>query len=140
MLTFTDKMDFYERWYNAMLVLYDWILHHFVHMPAQTELLKKHFGHLNSLPSIYDLRKNISVIFVNAHRSITYPRPSMPGMVQIGGAHIQPPKPLPNDFQQFLDEAKHGVIYFSLGTIVNASKMPKEKLNVFLGKNFVSIL
>lgn len=134
MLTFTDRMDFVQRWYNAMLSLYDHILNRFVHVPAQTEILQRYFGHLKPLPSIDELRKNISLIFVNAHRSITYPRPSMPGLIYIGGAHIKPPKPLPQDIQQFLDEAKHGVIYFSLGTIVNTSKMPKEKLKIFLGK------
>ncbi|XP_055295942.1 UDP-glucosyltransferase 2-like [Sitodiplosis mosellana] len=132
MLTFTDKMDFSQRWYNAMLSLYDYILHRFIHISAQTKILKRHFGHMEPLPSIDELRKNISLIFVNAHRSITYPRPSMPGLIFIGGAHIKPPKPLPNNIQQFLDEAKHGVIYFSLGTVVNTSKMPKEKLQVFL--------
>lgn len=72
------KVHFIPR-YNIMLSTYDWILHHFVHIPAQTTLLKKHFGHLDGpLPSITELRKNISVIFVNAHRSITYPRPSLP--------------------------------------------------------------
>lgn len=130
-------MDFGQRWYNTMLSLYDYILHRFIHIPAQTELLKRHFGHLEPLPSIDELRKNISLIFVNAHRSITYPRPSMPGLIYIGGAHIsRKPKQLPNDIQKFLDEAQHGVIYFSLGTVVNTSKMPKEKLQVFLGTKF----
>lgn len=134
MLTYTDKMDFGQRWYNAMLSLYDYILHRFIHISAQTEIVERHFGHLKPLPSIDDIRKNISLIFVNAHRSITYPRPSMPGLIYIGGAHIKPPKPLPADLQEFLDEATHGVIYFSLGTVVNTSKMPKEKLQIFLGK------
>lgn len=88
---------------------------------------------MEPLPSIDELHRNISIIFVNAHRSISYPRPSMPGLVYIGGAHIREPNPLPNELQTFLDDAKHGVIYFSLGTILNPSKMPKEKLNVFLG-------
>lgn len=131
---YTDKMNFFQRWYNAMLNAYDWILRRFVHFPNQNRLLKEHFGHLEGLPLVEELRKNISIIFVNAHRSITHPRPSMPGLVYIGGAHIKPPKPLPNDLQTFLDESKHGVIYFSLGTIVNASRMPKRQLNVFLGE------
>lgn len=58
----------------------------------------------------------------------------MPGLVYIAGAHIQKPQPLPNDLQQFLDEAENGVVFFSLGSVVNASKMPKAKLDVFLGE------
>lgn len=58
----------------------------------------------------------------------------MPGLVYIGGAHIKPPRPLPTDLQKFLDESPQGVIYFSLGTVIKGSKMPKEKLDVFLGE------
>lgn len=58
----------------------------------------------------------------------------MPGLVYIGGAHVKPPKPLPIDLQKFSDESEHGVLYFSLGSVVQGSKMPEEKLIVFLGK------
>lgn len=112
----------------------DLIIRHFIHIPRQMELIETHFGHLAPLPSFKELRQNISIIFVNAHRSITHPRPAMPGLIQIGGAHIKPPKPLPVDLQKFLDEAEHGVIYFSFGSIVKSSKMPTSKLNAFLGK------
>lgn len=133
LLTYTDQMNFFERWYNTILSGYDWFLRRFYHIPLQTKIAEKHFGHLEPLPSINELRKNISIIFVNAHRAITSPRPSMPGLIHIGGAHIKASKPLPSDLQQFLDEADNGVILFSLGSVVNASKMPKAKLNAFLG-------
>lgn len=54
-------------------------------------------------------------------------------MINIGGAHVKPAKPLPKDLQTFLDEAKDGVVYFSLGTVVQSSALPKEKLQAFLG-------
>lgn len=127
-------MNFAQRWYNTLVSSIDWIVRKFVHFRWQSQIATENFGHLGTLPSISDLRNNISIIFSNAHRSITDPRPSMPGIVYIGGAHIKPPKPLPTDLQTFLDEAKNGVIYFSLGTNVDPSKMPKEKLNVFIGK------
>lgn len=134
MLPYTDQMDFTQRWHNTMLSIFGYLVRRIVHNTLQTQLIKTHFSHLNDLPSIDELRKNISIIFVNAHRSITYPRPSMPGLIYIGGAHIKPLKPLPADLQTFLDQSEHGVIYFSLGTVVNTSKMPKEKLNIILGE------
>lgn len=137
MTTFTDNMDFGQRWYNSMLNLYESYLRYYVHFPEQNKIVGEYFGDIMPLPSIEEIRKNISMIFINAHRSIAFPRPSMPGLIYIGGAHVKPPKSLPNDLQQFLDEAKHGVIYFSLGTVVNASKMPKDKLNVFLGMKII---
>lgn len=56
----------------------------------------KEFG---PLPSIQELEKSISVVFVNTHRSLIPPRPTMPGMIDIAGAHVRPPKTLPNDIQ-----------------------------------------
>lgn len=55
------------------------------------------------------------------------------GQINIGGAHIKPTKPLPVELQRFLDEAKDGVIYFSLGSVVKSSKLPKDKIRAFLG-------
>lgn len=55
-------------------------------------------------------------------------------MIPIGGAHIKAAKPLPNEMKRFLDEAKHGAIYFSLGSVLQSSKMPKEWLQHFLSE------
>lgn len=55
-------------------------------------------------------------------------------VIPIGGAHIKPPKPLPNDLQRFLDESERGVIYFSLGSILRTSTLPKDLINTFLGE------
>lgn len=120
-----------------MLSWYESILRRYVHIPLQNEIARKYFAHLEPLPPISDLMKNVSIAFVNAHRSIASPRPLMPGLIYVGGAHIKKPKPLPSDLQTFMDEAKDGVIYFSLGTVVKSSEMPLEKLNMFLGiKNY----
>lgn len=55
----------------------------------------------------------------------------MPGIINIGGAHIKPPKQLPKDLKDFLDNSKHGVILFSLGSFVQSSDMPAEKVALF---------
>lgn len=56
----------------------------------------------------------------------------MPGIVYYGGAHIKPPKPLPTDIQEYIDNAEHGAIFFSLGSFVQSSELPKEKIDIFL--------
>lgn len=55
----------------------------------------------------------------------------MPGMINVGGAHIHPPEILPQDIQKFLDEATDGVIIFSLGSIIQSKDMPPGKLKTF---------
>lgn len=79
------------------------------------------------LPHVHDLERNISLMLINSHRSVDLPRPSMPGLIDVGGAHIQPAKPLPLDIQNFLDNATHGVVYFSLGSYMKSTDMPPEK-------------
>ena len=48
-------------------------------------------------------------------------------MVDIGGFHLKPPKTLPQELQKYLDEAKHGVIYFSMGSGLQSTNLPVEK-------------
>lgn len=60
------------------------------------------------------------------------------GTISIGGAHIKTGKPLPQDLQRFLDESKSGVIYFSLGTVVQSSKLPEGTIDAFLSKIYLS--
>lgn len=66
--------------------------------------------------------------------SVLKPFFSAVGTVSIGGAHIKEAKPLPKIFLKFLDESTDGAIYFSLGTVVQSSKLPKEKIQAFIGK------
>ncbi|KAJ8954683.1 hypothetical protein NQ318_011375 [Aromia moschata] len=55
--------------------------------------------------------------------------PLVPSMIEIGGFHVAPPKKLPKDLQDYLDNASEGVIYFSLGS--NLKKKRDMLLRVF---------
>lgn len=68
-----------------------------------------------NIPPISQMEKNISVMLLNSHAPLTTSRPTITGMVPIGGMHIYPPKTLPQDIKTFLDGAENGAIYFSLG-------------------------
>lgn len=140
MLPYTDKMSFGQRWYNSLVSTFDWILQKWIHLPAQNEIAKRHFGHLGPLPSVEEMIANVSLVLANSHRSLFHPRPSMPTLIHIGGAQVKKPKPLPADLQKFIDESEHGVILFSLGTVVPASEMPREKLNAFFSNRLSFVL
>jgi len=135
-LTYNDNMSFMERFYSVSLSLVDMMFRNYYYMPAQEALAKKNFGNLTyikkPLPSVAALEKLISVMLINDHRSISYPRPFMPGLVDIGGMHIKPVKPLPADIKKFIDEAKHGTIYFCLGSLLQAKNMPQDKIDSIL--------
>lgn len=78
------------------------------------------------------MNRNLSAILINNYTPLSSAGPTTDSMINVGGMHIYPPKPLPTDIQQFLDDAEHGAIYFSLGSQVQSKDMPIEKLRIFL--------
>uniref|UniRef100_A0A1B0D0T1 Uncharacterized protein n=1 Tax=Phlebotomus papatasi TaxID=29031 RepID=A0A1B0D0T1_PHLPP len=83
--------------------------------------------------SFEKMKKNISLFFVNDHFSISSPRPYVPAVVPVAGINIkQQPDPLPQKIQEFIDNAEHGVIYFSLGSIMKSTFLPPRILDTIL--------
>ncbi|XP_055588577.1 UDP-glycosyltransferase UGT5-like [Uranotaenia lowii] len=136
LLDYDDGMNFSQRIYNCIISSLDYIIREFDYLPKQNALAKQYFADLERqrgpLPSVQALQKNISLILVNSHPMLAKPRPSITGLVNVAGVHIPPPKSLPSELQRFMDEAKHGVIYFSLGAYMQSSEMPLEKRNTIL--------
>uniref|UniRef100_A0A182RDT2 UDP-glucuronosyltransferase n=1 Tax=Anopheles funestus TaxID=62324 RepID=A0A182RDT2_ANOFN len=135
-LSYEDDMNIFQRAYNVILSSFDSVYRRYKYLPQADQLAREVFGELakepDSLPSITELEQSISVILVNSHPILSIARPSIRGLVDIGGAHIRAPKPLPDDLRQFMDEARHGVIYFSLGAYMQSAVMPVEKRTAIL--------
>ena len=130
---YTDNMNFLQRIYNLGFSLIDVVVREFYYIPSMNKIAREHFSSLDApLPSVKDLEKSISVLLVNSHFAMIKPRPLMPGMINIAGAHIKAPQSLPNDIKSFLDDAEHGVIYMSLGSFVKSSEMPRNKIKTIL--------
>lgn len=53
-------------------------------------LLRMKFG--ETFPSVTELSKHISIMFVNTHYSLIGPKPLPPTVVEVGGVHIKEPK------------------------------------------------
>ena len=54
-------------------------------------------------------------------------------MIEVGGLHInRETKALPTNIQTFLDDAKDGVIYFSMGSILNGTFFPNDVREAFV--------
>jgi glucuronosyltransferase len=53
----------------------------------------KHIG--NDVPPLSVIARNTSLLLVNTHFSLNRPRPLVPGIVEVGGLHLKPPKKLP---------------------------------------------
>ncbi|RVE44213.1 hypothetical protein evm_011112 [Chilo suppressalis] len=89
-------------------------------------------------PSFSELRYNTSLVLGNSHVSLGRPTRLPQNYKPVRGYHINPEiKPLPNDLQKLLDNAKNGLIFFSLGSNVKSKYMPenlkRNLLKVFAG-------
>lgn len=92
-------------------------------------IVKKHFPRCTK--SYQELVSNVDLQLVNAHPAFGFIRPILPNTVQLGFLHIKPPKQLPRDLQEILDNSAQGVIYMSFGTIV-VDKLFEENIDSFM--------
>lgn len=125
-----DQMTFTQRLANTVYSILEKLLYNFYHMPKQQRLYKKLFP--QSKISFGEVRKNVSMIFMNSHVSSSAARPFMPNMIGIAGIHVQPAKKLPKDIQDFLDSASDGAILFSMGSAVQSTDWTPERRDAFV--------
>ncbi|RZB40113.1 2-hydroxyacylsphingosine 1-beta-galactosyltransferase-like, partial [Asbolus verrucosus] len=129
MLEYSSHMTFCERLVNSLIYVWNHLLYYFYVFPQQNKIIKKY---IPNGPDIDDVLYNGSLVLLNSHPSINQAVPHVPNMIEIGGFHVKPPKKLPQDLQEFLDSAKEGVIYFSLGSNLKSSQLPVEKRDALL--------
>jgi glucuronosyltransferase len=94
LMPFTDHMTIFQRMTNFMIHNYVLYYRKFHHLPIMDNIAQKYFG--KSTPSPSEIEKNISLVMVNTHYSLDYPRPLVLTMITVGGIHITPGKELPN--------------------------------------------
>lgn len=130
-LSFTDKMTIVERTGNMMMSLFESVYMAIAYDPLQKQIYEASFP--DPKPCLNTLKKDVSLVLLNTHFTLNYPRPYVPNMIEVGGMHInRVPNPLPPNIKDYLDNAKDGVIYFSLGTNIQSTKLPVEKRDALL--------
>ncbi|XP_053688373.1 UDP-glycosyltransferase UGT5-like [Sabethes cyaneus] len=130
LLSYTDRMTFWERFVNAAFTAFDRFFYSWVYLPNQKKYYDLAFP--NAKQSFEQQMKNVSLVFLNQHFTLSSPRPYPPNMIEVGGIQIEDPKPLPKDLQTYLDEAKEGVVYFCMGSNIQSKDLPAEKRDAFL--------
>lgn len=131
-LGYTDQMSFGQRLKNSLHSWFDDITMPILYEPKQRDLYNKHFGG-EGKPTLDEVKQNVSLILLNTHVTLGYPRPYAPNMIEVGGMHIRRSgEKLPADLQTFLDGAKEGAIYFSMGSNIKSSMFPPGKLTEIL--------
>ncbi|XP_018359613.1 PREDICTED: UDP-glucuronosyltransferase 2B23-like [Trachymyrmex cornetzi] len=117
-------VNFYEVWKQ----MYSWTNEHIV---IEDAIVKKYLG--EDLPHINEITRNMSIFLVNRHPAFVHGKPEQPNVVYYYGSHIAKiPDALPKNVKQFLDDAKEGFIYVSLGSHVKWEELPNNTLEAFV--------
>lgn len=85
----------WERFQNVIFSYYHIIFRKFYSVDKQNDLAKDIFSDIKDLPKVESLEKEAAVMLLNSHYSMSIVRPLLPNMIEIGGIHIDDPKPLP---------------------------------------------
>ncbi|XP_025198643.1 UDP-glucuronosyltransferase 2B2-like isoform X1 [Melanaphis sacchari] len=72
-----------------------------------------------------------SLVFMNTHYITDASRPMPVNAIPIGGIHLKPPKSIPNDILEFIENSPHGVIYFTFGSVISMSTLPDHIQSAF---------
>ncbi|KAL0968686.1 hypothetical protein UPYG_G00270200 [Umbra pygmaea] len=119
---FTDKMTFPQRVINVFAYIVGVQTMASMIVSTYKAVVQHHFG-----PDV-DFRTfflEADIWLMRTDFVFDFPRPTMPNMVYISGFQCKPPKPLPQDLEDFLQSSgEHGVVMMSLGTLV--SKLPED--------------
>ncbi|XP_060850466.1 UDP-glycosyltransferase UGT5-like isoform X2 [Rhopalosiphum padi] len=133
---YVAPMTFAQRAQNAVATLFNTWVNQLLYMPQQRAIMDEHFAYADheGRPDLETMLRNVSLTLVNSHPMIAPAAPYVPSYVQVAGMHTKPAGPLPADLKTILDSAEHGVIYFSLGSVVKSSKMPRETVSLLLSE------
>ncbi|KAK6038040.1 hypothetical protein COOONC_24456 [Cooperia oncophora] len=137
----TQRPTYFERiqnvWATAVYIYY-------THKTARetTEVFRRRYG--ANFPNLEDIAADSDVIFVSTDEFVDMPRPTLPNLVHIGGLGQDDSSgnggldkvsfslhklsdvlnELLQTFSEQMEKGSKGVVYFSLGTVVNTSSLP----------------
>jgi glucuronosyltransferase len=94
-LPYEDKMNFWERTHNTIVSALKHVGRQLIYVPKQNAVMQKYFNYTDNFPPVWELEYKTSLVFLNTHYTLSYPKPLSPNYVQVGGMHVKPPKELP---------------------------------------------
>ncbi|XP_077011603.1 UDP-glucuronosyltransferase 1A10-like isoform X3 [Tamandua tetradactyla] len=119
---FSDVMNFRDRVWNSISHLEE----HFLCQYFFKDVLKMASEIFQMPVTTYDLHSQVSIWLLRTDFAFDYPKPVMPNMIFIGGINCVPVKPLPKEFEAYVNASgEHGIVVFSLGSMV--SDIPEKK-------------
>ncbi|CAG7720378.1 unnamed protein product, partial [Allacma fusca] len=131
LIGYDERMNFGQRLFNFVRMLFDWAIMNLYYFPKMETIYRNALGD-PTLPSVSEIEKNASIVLINSQISFNPPRPLMPDIIEVGGMHLLPAKPVPKELDAFLNGSKDGFILFSMGSALKGSMMPENYRKMFL--------
>ncbi|XP_057380501.1 UDP-glycosyltransferase UGT5-like [Daphnia carinata] len=132
-LSFRDKMNFWQRTLNTVTGFLLVAFHHWYVVPIIDQASSRVLG-VDKATSVLEIEdRHLSLLLTNTHFSINYLMPTSPAVVQVGGMHCIPPKPLSSDLESFVDgSGDDGFIIVSFGSILKGAEIPDNVRHIFM--------
>ncbi|CAG4952911.1 unnamed protein product [Colias eurytheme] len=124
------KPSLYQRVERTIFDFYFKTLYYFVSQRNNQQELAKYF---DDIPPLEELAREIKVLLIYHNFILTSSKLFPANVIEVGGYHVSESKPLTGDLRKFIDEAEHGVVYISFGSVIKSSVMPDDKLQAILG-------
>ncbi|XP_049875112.1 UDP-glucosyltransferase 2-like [Pectinophora gossypiella] len=86
----------------------------------------------DDIPPLEDLARDIKFLLLYQNFVLTGSRLFPANVIEVGGYHVSKAEPLTRELKKFVDDAEHGVVYISFGSVVKSSTMPAEKREAVL--------
>ncbi|XP_033220022.1 UDP-glucuronosyltransferase 2B33-like [Belonocnema kinseyi] len=123
--SFSDKMSLVEKFWNVVYTTWTRLYHKFVHLPRAQKIAEK----ISPGTSVFEIDRNFSLVILGNNHIFGYPKPLLPNIIEVHSLQIgDHPGNLPQEIQEFLDNANEGTIYFSLGSNLQTSQLPTGAL------------
>ncbi|XP_019818415.2 UDP-glucuronosyltransferase 2C1-like isoform X3 [Bos indicus] len=122
----TDKMTFRQRLENWLLYTVSDMIYSYYIFPEWDEYYSKVLGKPTTLCEIMG---KADMWLFRSYWDFEFPQPYLPNTEFVGGLHCKPAKPLPKEFEEFVQSSgKDGVVVFTLGSMIK--NLSEEKSNM----------
>uniref|UniRef100_A0A1Y1MYN2 Glucuronosyltransferase n=1 Tax=Photinus pyralis TaxID=7054 RepID=A0A1Y1MYN2_PHOPY len=123
-------MSFLQRIKNFVLTHFEVFYRKYFGLPAEYKLAKKYFA--EDIRPFEEVERNMSILITSYDPILDFPMALPPNIIPAGGLHVQPVKPLPDDLKRIVDDAKHGLIVFTLGSYLRSDDLSSTKKSAIL--------
>ncbi|VVC99829.1 unnamed protein product [Leptidea sinapis] len=124
--SFTSKMTFIQRLENTIVYILMTTMQQRL-IEQEKTMIEKYYSRKTKE------RNNFNLILLNSHHVLNGIRPLVPGLIEIGGIHVDSTvNTLPKHIEKFINESVNGVIVFSLGAQTKSTSLSKKKQNILI--------